>query len=475
MTHHPLLTLHNTLTGRREPFHPTDPKRVTLYVCGPTVYNYIHIGNARPAVVFDVLYRLLNMLYPAVCYARNITDVDDKIIQAAHASNSDIDTITTRFTQAYHEEIHQLGVLMPDFEPRATAHIADMIQLIEQLLSTGSAYSAHQHILFDIGARKDYGKLSGRNPEQLQAGARIEVADYKRNPADFVLWKPAPANEPGWPSPWGRGRPGWHTECVAMIHALLGPRIDIHGGGQDLMFPHHENEIAQSECACNEHPFARYWLHNGFITINDEKMAKSAGNFITVRELLAQHTGEVLRYALLSAHYRSPLNWNTDLIQQSKNNLDRLYQALRCLDTEPPQNESAHIKASPEAAALDPAVLAALKDDLNTPLALTRLHEMVHTVNTCSGETQREAARTLRHSARSLGLLNQRAETYFTATTSKGSDSEWTSTAIQAKIDERQAARKAKDFARADAIRKALLASGIELEDSPDGTRWKRL
>ncbi|MEJ2754753.1 MAG: cysteine--tRNA ligase, partial [Gammaproteobacteria bacterium] len=352
MTHHPLLTLHNTLTGRREPFHPTDPKRVTLYVCGPTVYNYIHIGNARPAVVFDVLYRLLNMLYPAVCYARNITDVDDKIIQAAHASNSDIDAITTRFTQAYHEDIHQLGVLMPDFEPRATAHIADMIQLIEQLLSTGSAYSAHQHILFDIGARKDYGKLSGRNPEQLQAGARIEVADYKRNPADFVLWKPAPANEPGWPSPWGRGRPGWHTECVAMIHALLGPRIDIHGGGQDLMFPHHENEIAQSECACNEHPFARYWLHNGFITINDEKMAKSAGNFITVRELLAQHTGEVLRYALLSAHYRSPLNWNTDLIQQSKNNLDRLYQALRCLDTEPPQNESAHIKASPEAAAL---------------------------------------------------------------------------------------------------------------------------
>lgn len=470
------LRLHNTLTNAAQVFEPANPKHVTLYVCGPTVYNYIHIGNARPAVAFDVLYRLLQQLYAKVTYARNITDIDDKIIHAAQATGEDISAITERFTQAYFEDVAALGTLEPNLSPRATEHIADMIAITEKLISTGNAYFQDDHVLFDVTSKADYGHLSGRKLEDMQAGARVEVADYKRNAGDFVLWKPSAENEPGWDSPWGRGRPGWHTECVAMIQALMGEQIDIHGGGQDLIFPHHENEIAQGECACGQAPFVRHWVHNGFITVNDEKMAKSEGNFITVRDLLTQHSGEVIRYALLSAHYRSPLNWNSALLTQSKNNLDRLYQALRCLDSTDPTELTPSANTPPISQDECP-VIAALKDDLNTPLALSQLHEMVHEINTQTGQTQIEAALKLKAAAQPLGLLQSSAQDYFTGakgTSSSQAGDTLTQETIEAKIAEREAARKARDFVRSDQIRDELAAAGIELEDGPQGTLWKR-
>lgn len=475
------IALYNTLTNSTEAFSPANPEHVTLYVCGPTVYNFIHIGNARPAVAFDVLFRLLQQMYPKVTYARNITDIDDKIIKAAQQTGDAINNITERFTEAYFEDVAALGTLEPSLSPRATEHITDMISLIEKLIASGNAYHQAEHVLFDVTSKADYGQLSGRNLDDMLAGARVEVADYKRHASDFVLWKPSSDEEPGWDSPWGRGRPGWHTECVAMIQALMGNQIDIHGGGQDLIFPHHENEIAQGECACGEAPFVKYWMHNGFITINDEKMAKSEGNFITVRDLLAEHSGEVIRYALLSAHYRSPLNWNSALLSQSKNNLDRLYQATRCLDAlsaEELQTLQAAVKAA-QATTGEPAcqVLSALKDDLNTPLALSHLHELIHAVNTQSGEAQLKAAMKLKIAASPLGLLQQQAKDYFTGgstgnTSSK--DDQWTKETIEAKIAARETARQQRDFALADQIRDELAQAGIELEDSAQGTQWKR-
>src|SRR5690606_14257442 len=360
------LLLHNTLSGKKEVFTPLDPNRVTLYVCGPTVYNYVHIGNARPVVAFDVLYRLLQRLYPNVVYARNITDIDDKIINAARENGEDISALTERYSAAFAEDMAALHALPPTIVPYATDHIGDMISMIETLINKGHAYAAEGHVLFAVQTMQDYGKLSKRSLDDMLAGARVEVAPYKKYAGDFVLWKPSSDDQPGWDSPWARGRPGWHIECSAMIHRHLGDVIDIHGGGQDLIFPHHENEIAQGCCAHGTE-YVRYWLHNGYINIDGEKMSKSLGNFRLVRELLKHYRGEVLRFALLSAHYRSPLNFSEELLQQAESALDTLYYALLG------RGETVMPDADYQLSEDHP-VLAALKDDLNTSEAISALH-----------------------------------------------------------------------------------------------------
>jgi len=454
------IQLHDTMRGEKVPFEPRDPERVTMYVCGPTVYNFAHIGNARPAVVFDVLARLLRRRYRLV-YARNITDVDDKINQAAKETGQPISAITERFTEAYHEDMAALGVLPPDVEPRATAHIPQMIAMIGALIDAGCAYEAEGHVLFDVAAFESYGALSGRNLREMIAGARVEVAPYKKAAADFVLWKPSTDDLPGWDSPWGRGRPGWHLECSAMSEAHLGETIDIHGGGQDLMFPHHENEIAQSTCAHSGREFARYWVHNGFLNVEHEKMSKSLGNVLLVRDLLERWPGEAVRVALLSAHYRQPLDWTEELITESRRKLDRLYGALRAA---PPADE--------EIAAAEPAAdfLAALEDDLNTPRAMAALFDIARRVNKTEDEAERRRlAATLAASGKVLGLLQQDPEAWFAAGADELPDAE----AIEALLERRHAARKARDFAEADRIRDELEARGIVIEDGPDGTRWR--
>lgn len=456
------LTVYNTLTRRKEIFEPQDPQRVTMYVCGPTVYNFIHIGNARPAVIFDVLYRLLRMQYPRVDYARNITDVDDKIVAAAVAEGVSIDAVTARYTDAYHQDMAALNVLAPGVEPRATATIEPMIAMVQGLLDRSHAYLAEGHVLFSVPSMADYGRLSRRQREDLIAGARVEVAPYKRDPADFVLWKPSAPDQPGWKSPWGRGRPGWHLECSAMVETYLGRTIDIHGGGQDLIFPHHENEIAQSQCVHDGVPFARYWLHNGYVTVSGEKMSKSLGNFRTVRELLDQAPGEAIRYALLSAHYRQPLDWSAEGLQQARAALDRFYLALRRVDS-----------VIAAAAGAPDQFVAALEDDLNTPLALSVLHQLSTELN--KAEHPAEVARLkgeLLAAGSLLGLLEQAADSWFrwASQQANGFDDE----AIEALVAERQVARRSKDFARADQIREQLTTAGIILEDSSEGTRWRR-
>jgi cysteinyl-tRNA synthetase len=459
------VTLHltNTLTRRKEAFAPLDPENVRMYVCGPTVYDRAHIGNARPVVVFDVLFRLLREVYGTdrVAYARNITDVDDKIITAATANGEAIASLTERTTEAFHADMGALNALRPTQEPRATGHIGDMIALIERLIESGHAYAAEGHVLFAVASMEDYGKLSRRDREAMIAGARVEVAPYKRDPADFVLWKPAAEDEPGWDSPWGRGRPGWHIECSAMSHAMLDTPFDIHGGGQDLIFPHHENEIAQSECGYGD-GFARYWLHNGYLTVNGEKMSKSLSNFFTVRDLLEEGwPGEAIRLVLLSAQYRQPLDFNRDKLGDAKAQLDRLYQALR----------NAKAIAAPADSAPPPDLLAALEDDLNTPEALAQLHEAAHRLNKVSAGSD-DAVRAkgaLMAAGRVLGLLAADPDAWFT-----GSESDEDAAAIERLIEERKAARKRKDFAAADRIRDDLKARGILLEDGPSGTTWRR-
>ena len=443
------LTLYNTLTRTKENFVPADEKRVTMYVCGPTVYSRAHIGNARPPVVFDVLFRLLRRRYGEshVVYARNITDVDDKINAASKVQQVPIKTITDKFEALYLEDMGALGVIRPTMDPHATTHIPQMIEMIQRLIEGGFAYEAEGHVLFNVPTYPDYGRLSNRNRDDMIAGARVEVAPYKRDPADFVLWKPSSDDLPGWDSPWGRGRPGWHIECSAMIRAHLGDSIDIHGGGQDLIFPHHENEIAQSVCATG-HRLARYWLHNGFLSIDSEKMSKSIGNILLVSEILAGGVpGEVVRFALLSAHYRQPLDWNDALIDQSRRTLDRLYGLLR----------GANVKAAAEPPA---SVVEALEDDLNTPLALAALARLAD---------ERDLAG-LKAGAALLGLLQQDAEQWFTGARA---DAAIDAAAIEAKIAERAAAKKARDFATADRIRDELKAAGVALEDGPQGTTWK--
>ncbi|HZP11180.1 MAG TPA: cysteine--tRNA ligase [Nevskiaceae bacterium] len=458
------MQLHNTYTGRKEPFEPLDPQRVTMYVCGPTVYSYAHIGNARPAVVFDVLARLLRRKFPKVVYARNITDIDDKINAAAAKEKVDISVITSKFAAAYHEDLAALGVQPPDFEPRVTEHLPQIIKMINALISKGHAYEAKGHVLFHVPSYPDYGQLSKRDTKELLAGARVEVAPYKKDPGDFVLWKPSTPELPGWESPWGRGRPGWHIECSAMSEALLGDTIDIHGGGHDLIFPHHENERAQSTCAHGGAPFARYWVHNGFLLMDSQKMAKSVGNVLLVREALKLGPHEAIRLALITGHYRQPLDWNDDVVADARRKLDRLYGALRDLgDVAPARDEKA-----PQA------FVDALEDDLNTPLALAELFALATAANKAeSAEEKAKLKAQMVDAGSMMGLLQQSPHAWFAAA---GTQSDGIGEAeIEALIARRADARKAKNFAESDRIRDELKSKGVLVEDGKDGQRWRRL
>ena len=452
------ISLYNSLSRRIEPFTPLDPNRVTMYLCGPTVYNYVHIGNARGPVVFDVLARLLRRHYPDVVYARNITDVDDKINTAALEQGVEIGTITGKFAQAYREDMAGLGIAPPDLEPHATAHIGQIITMIENLIAGGHAYTAADHVLFDVSSYPAYGNLSGRDTEELIAGSRVEVAPYKKNPTDFVLWKPSTPELPGWDSPWGRGRPGWHIECSAMSAAHLGETIDIHAGGIDLLFPHHENEIAQSTCAHGGKVFARWWMHNGMLTFDGRKMSKSLGNVLLVHELLKLHPPEALRLLLLRGHYRQPLDWSEGAITQAISTLDGWYRVLRDL---------AEV-AVPEGALPVPArVEAALCDDLNTPQALAELSQLADQARQ-SGSAKAKAA--LLGGGMLLGLLQQQPDAWL-----KRGESSVDEAHVEDLLQQRRAARAARDFARADAIRVELTALGIAIEDGAQGTRWSVL
>jgi cysteinyl-tRNA synthetase len=457
------LVLYNTLTRRKDAFRPIDPDRVRLYVCGPTVYSFAHIGNARPVVVFDQLFRLLRHVYgqDKVVYARNITDIDDKIIDAARANGEDISTLTERTTAIFHADMAALHCLAPTIEPRATAHVTGMIRMIEQLVASGHAYAAEGHVLFSVAAMADYGGLSRRSQEDMLAGARVEVAPYKKAPGDFVLWKPSDADQPGWDSPWGRGRPGWHIECSAMSEQHLGAYFDIHGGGIDLIFPHHENEIAQSVCAHGGQSFVNVWMHNGFVEVEGEKMSKSIGNVLIVNDLIRHHPGEALRWAMLSAHYRDPIDWTAERVRQAKASLDRCYTALRgCADVEPVFPAT-------------PGVLGALCDDLNTPLAQAVLHEQVTALNKAKTDHDRALAKgELLASAALMGFLDADPELWFRWRPE--GDEGLDDAAVDALVEARFAARKARDFAEADRLRQVLTEAGIILDDGPQGTIWRR-
>lgn len=462
MTQAESLVLYNTLNRKKQVFVPQDPDRVTLYACGPTVYNFAHIGNARPAVIFDLLFRLLSSIYPNVVYARNITDVDDKINAAAAEQNVDIDVISKRYSDAYHEDMAALGVGLPSIEPRATDHIPQMISMIERLVASGHAYVAEGHVLFSIESFREYGALSGRDMREMVAGARVEVAEFKKHPGDFVLWKPSFDPQPGWNSPWGWGRPGWHLECSVMSEQHLGETIDIHGGGQDLVFPHHENEIAQSVCAHGGKTFARYWMHNGFVTFNKRKMSKSLGNTLVVHELLKQIPGEVLRYLLLSAHYRQPLDWSDEALTRVQRTLDRVYGVIR----------DAMDRFGPFEAAESPsaAFMSALMDDLNTPDALAELNsEARRLANAESKQAAHESGGRLLAAGALIGLFQQDPGAWLSGDTEGLDDA-----LIEKLINERNTARKERNFTRADEIRDQLQAMDITLEDVTDGTRWRR-
>ena len=459
------LSLYNTQTRKKETFVPLNEKQVGMYVCGPTVYDLAHIGNARPIVVFDVLYRLLRKIYGEGCvkYVRNITDVDDKINAAAKQSGEPISAITARTTQAFHEDIAELNALPPDVEPRATDHVAEMIEIISTLIGNEHAYEKDGHVLFHVPSDNGYGKLSHRDRDEMVAGARVEVAPYKRDPADFVLWKPSAEDLPGWDSPWGRGRPGWHIECSAMSRKHLGVTVDIHGGGADLIFPHHENEVAQSECSCPGHDFVRHWVHNGFLSVNGEKMSKSLGNFITIRQALEGAPGEVLRLMMLSTHYRHPLDWSEEGVRQARTRLDRLYRVLQ-------KAGAAAEEYKGDMSLQDDDFSKALQDDLNTPLALSVLERQADELSKSDGPELIIHYNSLRANANILSILQKDPETWF-----KGGEAASDVGHIEAQIALRIEARKNKDFASADNIRDALVENGIILEDMPDGsTDWRR-
>ena len=453
------LALYNTLSRKKEPFTPLDAERVTMYVCGPTVYNRVHIGNARPVVVFDTLYRVLQSLYPNVQYARNITDIDDKIMTAAAEAGEDISILSQRYAQAYFEDMAALNNLEPTIVPYATQHIPEMISMIERLISKGHAYQAEGNVLFAVQSMDGYGSLSGRSLDDMLAGARVEVAAYKRYAGDFILWKPSSDSEPGWESPWGKGRPGWHIECSAMIEKHLGETIDIHGGGQDLIFPHHENEIAQSCCAHDGKPFANYWLHNAFINIEGEKMSKSLGNFRMVNELLEQYPGEVLRYVILSAHYRSEQQFSADLLDSAWRSLDTLYGFLR-------GQETSDAMLNPQGVGYR-----ALLDDLNSPVAISELYRLAKKMHAASGEAKARVKAELMGLAKLMGLLQQDPEQWFTR--ARGGN-DIGAEAIEALIEKRKQAKSDKDYAGADRVRRDLLDMGVVLEDSREGTTWRR-
>lgn len=457
--------LHNTLTRQKEALRTEHPDRVTMYVCGPTVYNYAHIGNARPAVVFDILARVLRHEFREVVYARNLTDLDDKINAAAIASASPIAEITNRFIDAYHEDMTALGVASPDLEPRVTDHIPEIINLIQRLIDRGHAYVEQGHALFHVPSYTAYGQLSGRLPKDMMAGARVEVAPYKQSALDFVLWKPSTPELPGWDSPWGRGRPGWHVECSAMIGHHLGHTIDIHGGGQDLIFPHHENEIAQGACA-NGTLYCRTWVHNSFVTVDGQKMSKSLGNVLLVRDLLSQAPGEAIRFALLSTHYRRPMDWNAQRLQTAVQTLTRLYSSL---------SKVSKVPAAPDVVP-DEKVLEALKNDLSVTEALARLQVLRSAVD--SAETDEEKALSkakLINSAAILGLLQQDPAVAIQALMPPP-DTQQTPTHrhhLESLLDARNQARAARDFAKADALRDELLAAGFSIEDTAGGSRLR--
>jgi cysteinyl-tRNA synthetase len=456
------LYLHDTLNNKKILFEPLTPDHVTMYLCGPTVYNYAHIGNARPAVVFDLLARLLRRSYK-LTFVRNITDVDDKINAIVKESGESIEKITERFIEAYNKDMAILGVLPPDVEPRATQHINDMIKMISNLIKKGFAYEVENHVLFDVSANNTYGKLSKRNLREMIAGSRVEVAPYKKSAPDFVLWKPSTSDLPGWNSPWGRGRPGWHIECSAMASKYLGRTIDIHAGGQDLVFPHHENELAQSTCAHGNSIFARYWLHNGFLSINHEKMSKSLGNILLVHELIKNIPGEVIRLALLSAHYRQPLEWSDQTIESARRMLNRLYGSIRGIQVS--EDDRA-------AAALPAVVMAALEDDLNTPKAMAEIFNLARALNKTQDETKRSRlAAEILVAGDLVGLLKYDPEEWFATSDERALPA----SEIKSLIAKRNEARAKKDFTTADAIRDELATNGVSIEDRSSGTRWRRI
>lgn len=453
--------LHNTLKQRKDEFNPIDANNVRMYVCGPTVYDRAHLGNAKTSVVFDVLFRLLCQVYGKehVTYVSNITDVDDKILNKHKQTGKSIREITEQTYQWYLEDMEKLNVLAPTYRPRATEYINEMIELVKMLLKNGHAYESAGHVLFDVDSFPAYGSLSGRSMKEMLAGARIEVADYKKNPADFILWKPSEADQPGWNSPWGYGRPGWHLECSAMSSKLLGTDFDIHGGGADLIFPHHENECAQSVCAFEGSHFAHYWVHAGMLMVDGVKMSKSLGNFYNVDEIIGKYPAEALRLLFLTTHYHQPFNFTFAGLEQAKAVLDKFYNALLKV------NDVKAEKSEPNAK-----VVEALADDINTPAALATLHEIASNLN--KAETPAEKARLkgeFMASAYLLGLLYQSPEAWFKGDESADEDAE-----IEAKIKARAEAKKNKDWATADKIRDELKATGIVLEDSPTGTTWKR-
>ena len=461
------IVLYNSLTRRKEQLETLHPDRVGMYVCGPTVYNLAHIGNARPAVIFDVLARLLRLFYSDVTYVRNITDVDDKINAASVETGEKIGVITERFTTAYHQDMAALNIAQPDAEPRVTDHIEQIVNMIETLVEREHAYLAEGHVLFDIKSFPEYGELSGRSTDDMIAGARVEIAPYKRDPMDFVLWKPSTPELPGWESPWGRGRPGWHIECSAMSESHLGETIDIHGGGRDLIFPHHENEIAQSICAHGGSPYCRMWVHNGFVTVEGQKMSKSLGNVLLVRDLLDEAPAEAIRLALLSTHYRAALDWTTVRLDEAKRTLVKWYRALELCSTDSLSDE----------AVPDNEVVCALCDDLNTSVVFARIHQLVGDLGQSSDPVeQAKLKHTIVASADVLGLLQQDPTTALAALTASSLkrndiDAVW----IEQRIEDRRLARLNKDFEQADNIRDELSAAGIRIEDSADGTTWHPL
>lgn len=456
------IKLHDTKQGKKVAFEPQKAGEVTMYLCGPTVYNYAHIGNARPAVVFDLLARVLRRHFK-LTFARNFTDVDDKINAASIETGMPIGEITERFKNAYNEDMGALGVLSPDVEPCATDHIGEMIAMIEILIDKGHAYEADGHVLFDVSTNSDYGTLSKRNLREMIAGARVEVAPYKKAAHDFVLWKPSTPELPGWDSPWGRGRPGWHIECSAMAAKHLGKTIDIHAGGQDLVFPHHENEMAQSTCAHDGAVFARYWLHNGFLSMDHEKMSKSLGNVLLVHDLIKQIPGEVLRLALLSAHYRQPLDWSEETIKSARSQLDRLYGAVRGIDVSEADLDAAEPPAE---------LVAALEDDLNSPKAMAVFFALAKELNKTDDATeQNKLAASMYASGNLMGLLQTEPEAWFAGHVA----GEITAAEIEALIEQRKQAKADRDFSRADEIRDELAAAGIQIEDSREGTTWRRV
>ena len=455
------ITLYDTLSKSMKTFQPQTGKRVTMYVCGPTVYDFPHVGNARPAIVFDILYRLLKSAYPSVLYARNYTDIDDKIFAVASETGIPYREVTTKFIAAYREDMQRLGVLTPSSEPRVTDNINEIIRMISDLIEKKFAYIADGHVLFEVNKFQDYGKLSKRNQEQMLAGARVEVAPYKRNPADFVLWKPSKNGDPGWDSDWSYGRPGWHIECSAMSRKIFSSSIDIHGGGMDLIFPHHENEIAQSECAFHNEKYANYWVHNGHVTIDGQKMSKSLGHIIRVRDLLKKEHGEVVRFALVSTHYRQPLDWTSETLQRARQSLDKIYRVLMDF-----QFNSAKSPIQPNINRIKEA----LSSDVNTPEALSVMFKVCKEIkNSKKSEVRSELLQELRDGADLLGLLKEGPDAWL-----KSSDSaQLDENEIMKYISRRNEARKNKDFKTADKIRDQLIEKNILLKDGAKGTDWE--